>query len=88
MNNSNYTLLDQEFDYFIENQQDIFKKYGNKYVIIKDKQVAASFEDEITAIIESRNKFDKGTYIIQKSGPDSSVYSLNSHISTITFQVV
>ena len=38
----------KDFDFFIENYQNLYKEYGNKFLAIKDKKVLGAY-DSVTA---------------------------------------
>ncbi|TET35828.1 MAG: hypothetical protein E3J72_09985 [Planctomycetota bacterium] len=72
--------LKDELEYFIQNQDELVKKYNGKVVVIKDKQVVGSFEKEAQAFIEMSKKFKPGTFAIYKciSGPQAYSITVNS----------
>ena len=68
-------MLDEEFKYFRNNQKDIYSKFPDQYVVIKDfevKSAANSFEE---ALSQATDKFEIGTFLIQLCTKDESGYT-------------
>ena len=59
------TTLEENFQYYIDNQPELVKKYEGKYLLIKDRQVKEAFDSEIEAYKYAQSKFEQGSYIIQ-----------------------
>ena len=66
-------MLEREFKYYIDNQADLVKKYNDKFIVIKDEAVVGVYDNELTAYLESKNKYPLGTFLIQhcQSGKES-----------------
>lgn len=63
-------LLKENFNYYIENHDEIVKLYLNKYIIIKDKKIVDSYNTFEEAVAEASKKYELGTFIIQKCNKD------------------
>ena len=63
-------MLSKEFQYYIENQKKLSKKYLGKYLIIKDCKVVEAFDKEIDAYREGREKYGLGNFLLQQCFPD------------------
>lgn len=72
----NYTDIDRkkDFDYFVTNYQDLFKKYGHKFLAIKNQQVLGAYDSVPDTIKDLSSKYEIGTYIIQECTGDDSAY--------------
>lgn len=69
-----YNLRD-EFQYFIEHQEELVKKYLKKYVVIKDQQVIEVYDSELEAYFASKEKYGLGKFIIQQCLPGIESYT-------------
>lgn len=75
------TCQDKDFNWFTKNNTKLFKKYGEKYLAIKNKKVIGSFNDLEEAVEKTKKNHALGTFIIQKCGKDDSVYT--NHIVSL-----
>lgn len=57
-------LMDQ-YKYYTDNVVELFKKYPNKYIVIKNLSVIGSYSDFNIALKETVKKHKPGTFIIQ-----------------------
>lgn len=57
--------LDRSFEFYLENQADLVEQYNGKFIVIKDAKVVGVFDDEITAVTESEEKFPQGSFLVQ-----------------------
>ncbi len=73
------TDLNKEFQYYIDNQQDLVKKYDGKFLVIKGQQVIGVYNSEIEAIEETSKSHDLGTFLVQKCEPGRESYTQNYH---------
>lgn len=64
-----------DFKWFIENYDDLFKKYGKCYLAIKDKKVLGSYDSPKTAISEVSKKYPMGSFIVQLCNGNESGYT-------------
>ncbi len=79
MNNS----LQQEFKFYIEHQDEMVKKYDGKFIVIKDGVVLGAFDDELTAVTETQQAHELGTFLVQRVSPGDSAYSQTFHSRVI-----
>lgn len=75
-------MLEQEFAYYLNHQDELVKKYNGKYLIIKDQKVEAAYDKKEDAYFEGQKKYDLGTFLIQYCAPGNmsftqTFYSLN-----------
>jgi hypothetical protein len=71
--------LENEFNYFLEHQKELFEKYGGKYLVIKNEAVIGVFDDLIGAITETSKKEKRGTYLVQKCEAGKAAYTQTFH---------
>ena len=72
-------MLEKEFDFFVKNQDELFKKYDNKILVIKDEKVIGVYDSEKEAFLETSKNHEIGTFLIQACGSDPSVYTQTFH---------
>ena len=46
-------MLDREFKYYLENQDELIEKYNGKYLVIVGEEVKGVYENEESAYVES-----------------------------------
>ncbi len=71
--------LEKEFKYYLENQDELVKKYNGKVVVIKNSEVIGVFDTEIEAIDKTSEKEELGTFLVQKCEPGTDSYSQMYH---------
>jgi len=68
--------MSTNFEYFKKNLSDLYKKYPDRHIVIKDAEVkfdGATFEEALKLAME--NGLELGTFTIQLCGKDSSCYT-------------
>jgi hypothetical protein len=71
--------LEQEFEYYLENQKELVEKYSGKYLLIKDKQVVGAYESEMEAYQDAISKYEAGSFLIQPCLPGEESYTQTFH---------
>ena len=66
----------QDFEWFVSNYDELFKKYGHKFLAIKNEQILGSYDDAKEAINETSKTEELGTFIIQECSGDESAYTV------------
>lgn len=77
--------LKKEFDFFIQNQKSLIKKYKGKYITIKDNEVLGAYDSMSQAIKKTAKNEDLGTFLVQKCDPSKEAYS-QTYYSRVTFE--
>lgn len=77
-------MRDDDFKWFVENYDNLYQKYGHKFIAIKDKQVLGAYDSVIEAIDVTAQKYSVGTFIVQECNGDSSAYTA----SITTFGII
>lgn len=75
--------LEKEFEYYLNNQTELVKKYGGKYIVIKNQQVIGVFESEIEAVEKTSIEHELGTFLIQKCEHGEESYTQTYHSRVI-----
>ena len=76
--------LEKEFKYYLEHQDELVKKYNGKFIVIKNREVIGVFDSELEAIEKTAEKYELGTFLVQKCEPGSESYTETYH-SRVTF---
>lgn len=64
-------MLEKEFKYYLNNQQELLKKYSGRTIVIKNEEVIGVFDSEVDALLETKKNHELGTFLIQKCSPGS-----------------
>lgn len=74
--------LKEEFQYFLDNQDELVERYEGKFVVIKGKEILGAFESEFEAIQETVKEHELGTFLVQECvpGTDSFTQTYNSRV--------
>ncbi len=75
--------LEKEFTYYLENQNELVKKYNGKFIVIKDTEVLGAYDTELEAIDKTTTKYELGTFLVQKceAGTDSYTATFHSRVA-------
>jgi hypothetical protein len=76
-------MLDKLFKWYLDNQTRLVKQYNEKVLVIKDENVVGVFDNEEDAYFDSVNKYELGTFIIQKCTPGKEAYTQHFHSRVI-----
>lgn len=75
-------LLEQ-YNYFIENQEQLAKEYAGKAIVIHDKKVVGVFDSEFVAARHALQKYEEGTFLVQVALPGPEVHTIFIHSGEI-----
>ena len=59
-------MQEQDYLWFLENMESLYKQHGNKIAVIKNKSILGIYEDFESALETTRKTEELGTFIIQK----------------------
>ena len=71
--------LQDEFQFYLDHQDEMVEKYDGKYIVIKGGEVLGSYDDELVAISETQESHELGTFLVQKVSQGSSDYTQAFH---------
>jgi hypothetical protein len=57
---------DQDFEYFIQNMETLYKQYGHKFIAIKDKTILGAYDSFNAALDETLRHESAGSFIVQE----------------------
>lgn len=71
--------LQKEFDYFLDNHEELVKKFNGRYIVIKGQKVIGDYSSEPEAYIQTKKSHDLGTFLIQYCSPEEDSYQQTFH---------
>lgn len=76
--------LEKEFQWYLDNQEELVKKYSGKFIAIKNYNVLGAYTERRDAIQETLKGHARGTFIVQKCSPGKQDYThaFRSRIAT------
>lgn len=76
-------MLEKEFKYYKDNQEQLVKEYLNKFIVIVGNEVVGNFDDEDKAYFECEAKYGLGNFFIIKCEPGEESYTTTFHSRVI-----
>ena len=76
-------LLKEEFQYYLDHQQEFVEKHNGKVLVIKDSKLKGIFDNVSDAYADAAKKFELGTFLIQKCTPGDQEYTQTFHSRAI-----
>jgi hypothetical protein len=72
-------MLDKEFQYYLNNQNDLVKKFNDRYLVIVGEKVVGDYDGYSQALSDTLKKYEMGTFLVQKCSPGDKDYTLTFH---------
>jgi len=72
-------MLEKEFEYYLGNQDKLVKKYNGRFIVIVDENVVGDYESMEQAYFRSQEKYQLGTFLIQKCSAGDKDYTATIH---------
>lgn len=72
-------MLEREFRYFLDHQEELVEQYNGRYVVIVGEEVVGDYQTETEAYYTSLQTYQLGEFLIQKVEPGEDVYTQNFH---------
>ena len=72
-------MLEKEFKYYLDNQDELVQKYNNRVLVIINNKVVADYDDYKEAYINSEKEYKLGTFLLQKCTAGNKDYSITFH---------
>lgn len=69
-------MLDKEFKYYLEHQEELLPKYNGKYVMIVGNNVVGAFNTIGEAYYSGQDKYGEGNFLVQLCTPGNSAYTI------------
>lgn len=64
----------KDFDFFMKNYQELYNRYGHKFIAIRNEKVLGTYDSVSKAINTLSETYEPGTYIIQECTGDEGAY--------------
>jgi hypothetical protein len=77
-------MLDKEFSYYLEHQDELLKKYNNRFVVIIGENVVGSYDSHQQALFQTKKTHKLGSFLIQKCTEGEAAYTMTFH-SRVSF---
>ena len=78
-------MLDEEFQYFLDNQEALVAKYPDKVIVIVGSEVVGAYDSHQEAVSAALKQYERGTFLVQECKPGPDAYTLTFH-SRVRFQ--
>lgn len=75
MNKAN-PALKKEFEYYLENQDDLILQFRGKVLVIKEQKVVGAYSSPLEAYLEAQKQYKLGTFLIQACEPGPEAYTV------------
>lgn len=72
-------MLDKEFKYYLDHQEELVKLYNGKILVIIEDKVVGVYDTEQEAYFDSLSKYKIGTFLIQLCTPGKEDYTQTFH---------
>ena len=70
-------MQSEDFSWYVDNLKELYSKYGDCYIAIKNKTVLGAYRTPREALKETEKTEDEGSFIVQKCGRDESAYTVS-----------
>ena len=71
--------LEKEFQYYLDHQKELVEKYNGKFLAIKECVVVGVYDTELEAVEKASEKYEVGTFLVQKCEPGKESYTQTYH---------
>jgi hypothetical protein len=68
-------MLEKEFKYYLDNQEELVRKYSGKFIVIKNMVVIGAYDSHGEAYDSTVKTEELGTFLIQHCIPGKESYS-------------
>lgn len=72
-------MLEKEFKYYVDHQDELVKKYNGKFLVIKDEKVMQACDTMDKAYDWGIANYELGTFLIQLCNPGKNSYTQEFH---------
>lgn len=76
-------MLEKEFKYYLDNQDDLVKKYNHRFIVIVNDNVVGDYATMDEAFADASAKYEMGTFLIQECTEGNSAYTQTFHSRVI-----
>ena len=79
MSTSYETILEKEFKFYLDHQEELVNQYNGKIIVLKDGKVLGAYDSDLEALTVTKKDHEMGTFLIQKVSPGDEAYTLTFH---------
>ena len=72
-------MLEKEFQYYKDHQDELVKKYNGKFIAIVGEKVVGAYSTEREAYLKTKESYEVGTFLIQRCRPGKDSYTQTFH---------
>jgi len=72
-------MLNQEFQYYRNNQDALVAQYNGRFLTIVGDQVIGDYSSYLEAYVKTKSSHEPGTFLIQECTPGNQAYTVNYH---------
>ena len=69
------SVLQREFDYYLNRQNDLVKTFSGRYLLIRNEQIIGDYDSLIEAVYAGEERFALGTFLVQRCSPGPEDYT-------------
>lgn len=73
------SMLDTEFKYFTDHQDELVAEHNGKFIAIVGTKVMGAFDTELDAYLATKKDHEVGTFLIQHCLPGTLSYTQTFH---------
>jgi hypothetical protein len=70
-------MLENEFKYYLERQDDLVKEYNGRIIVIVNGKVVGVYGSKIDAYLDSVKEYNPGTFLIIECTPGADSYNIH-----------
>ena len=78
-------MLETEFQYYLDHQSELVKKYNGKFIVLKNEIVIGAYNSHGEAYSETLKTETLGTFLIQHCAPGPESYTQTFHSQVIIY---
>ena len=71
--------VNNEFRYYLDNQDDFVKKYDGKVIVLKNHEVLGAYDTYIDAYMKTKKHHEVGTFMLQRVSEGEEEYTVTIH---------
>lgn len=78
-------MINELFDYYLNNQDELVKKYSGKYLVITKDGVAGAYDTQADGYAAALRDYGKGNFMLQLCTEGDSAYSQRFFTARVAF---
>ena len=76
-------MLDTEYKYYLDHQQELLTHYKGRFLVIRGNAVVGDYDSQAAAYLDSIMKYELGSFLIQECSDGISGYTQTYHSRVI-----